>query len=164
TIGRGQFAGAFLRSYPEARAQLHEFDVYAAEQVRTAVHDSLAPPRQVEGAASGFEVVCAADFPDAEFELAALPVDPRGEAELTSEMLQQAHCRLSIGGRLLAATSNPEDQWLHGELRKLFPKVTRRPSDDGVLYLATKNEPLKKLKGHECALAFRDRGRLIQAV
>src|SRR5207302_6985060 len=68
------------------------------------------------------------------------------------------------GGRLLAATSSCDDQWLHGEMRKLFDKVTRRPLEEGVLYLAAKTAPLKKRKNFECEFAFRDQGRLIKAV
>jgi 16S rRNA (guanine1207-N2)-methyltransferase len=93
----------------------------------------------------------------------ALPVDPRGEAELTRDLLQAGHDRLAIGGRLLSATSSPDDQWLHSAMRKLFDKVTRRPSDAGVLYLATKTGPLKKHKNFNCEFAFRDQGRLIKA-
>ena len=62
----------------------------------------------------------------------------QGDGELTREMLQIAHERLVIGGRFLAAIDNPRDQWLHNLLRHMFPKVTRRPGDDGAVYLATK--------------------------
>ena len=34
----------------------------------------------------------------------------------------------------------------------------------GAVYVATKTEPLKKIKNFECEFAFRDRGRLIRAV
>jgi 16S rRNA (guanine1207-N2)-methyltransferase len=49
-------------------------------------------------------------------------------------------------------------------MRNLFDKVTRRPTDTGVLYLATKTAPLKKLKNFDGEFAFRDEGRLIKAV
>src|SRR5262249_28311319 len=75
-----------------------------------------------------------------------------------------AHDRLSIGGRLISATSSEDDQWLHGQMRKLFDKVTRRPQDGGVIYLATKTAPLKKYKNFVCEFAFRDQERLIKAV
>jgi 16S rRNA (guanine1207-N2)-methyltransferase len=141
---------------------LHEFDVFLADEARQFI---AAESANKDGAGEGsVHVVCAADFPDAEFDLAALPVDPRGEAELTRDLLQSAHLRLRLGGRLLAATSNAEDQWLHGELRKLFAKVTRRPTDRGVLYLATRISPLKKVKRFDCEFAFRNGERLIKAV
>jgi 16S rRNA (guanine1207-N2)-methyltransferase len=94
----------------------------------------------------------------------AIPVDPRGEAELTRDLLQAGHDRLTSGGRLLTATSGEDDQWLHGEMRKLFEKVTRRPTEQGVLYLAVKAAPLKKHKNFDCEFAFRDQGRLIKVV
>src|SRR5262249_4464654 len=88
----------------------------------------------------------------------------RGESELTRDLLQSAHEHLTIGGRLISATSSEDDQWLHGEMRKLFEKVTRRPQDEGVVYCATKTAPLKKHKNFDCEFAFRDQGRLIKAV
>jgi 16S rRNA (guanine1207-N2)-methyltransferase len=98
-----------------------------------------------------------------EYDLAALPVSMTGDAELTRELLQQAHERLAIGGRMITATDNPRDTWLHDELRSLFAKVTRMPQDDGVVYSAIKTAPLKKLKDFSCEFAFRDRGRLLKA-
>lgn len=165
TVGRGQFAIAAARGSSTARVVLHEFDVYQADLARQSAMeqggDSASPG---EPQATRVEVVCTPDFPDSEFDLAALPTDPRGEAELTRDLLQQAHERLIEGGRLIATTSNAEDQWLHTEMRRLFAKVTRRPSEAGVLYLAKKDGPLKKRKHFDCEFAFRDQGRLIKAV
>ncbi|OYW13028.1 MAG: hypothetical protein B7Z55_17545 [Planctomycetales bacterium 12-60-4] len=64
---------------------------------------------------------------------------------------------------MIAATDKPEDQWLHAEFKKLFPKVTRRPYDNGVVYLATKTGPPPKRKQFDCEFAFRDGERLIYA-
>ncbi|MSR56557.1 MAG: methyltransferase domain-containing protein [Planctomycetaceae bacterium] len=170
TLGRGQFAIACAQHIVGARVVLHHFDAYLADEARRIVSESYAELTAPGGAggtapaAGGIEIVCTPDFPDAEFDLVALPIDPRGEAELARDLLQNAHCRLREGGRLIAATSNNEDQWLHDELRKLFPKVTRCPSKPGVLYLATKTDPLTKLKHYDCEFAFRDRERLIKAV
>jgi len=153
TLGRGQFAAAILASRPLAQVTCHLFDVYLASETVSHV-----------GAGEGKPIVsCAADFMPEQFELVALPIDPRGEAELTRDLLQAGHERLTIGGRLLAAVSNPDDQWLHGEMRKLFDKVTRLPSQSGVVYRATKTAPLKKIKKFECEFAFRDQGKLIKA-
>jgi 16S rRNA (guanine1207-N2)-methyltransferase len=87
----------------------------------------------------------------------------RGDGELTREMLQAGHARLRIDGCFVAAIDNPKDQWLHDELHKLFPKVTRRPLEQGVLYLATKTARLAKLKSYDAEFAFRDQRRLIYA-
>src|SRR6185295_11361493 len=134
SLGRGQF-GAMAASYAAgAQVVCHFFDAHLAVQAA-----------EFCGAGEGRpSIVCAADFPAGPFDLVAIPVDPRGEAELTRDLLQSGHERLAVGGRLLSATSSSDDQWLHTEMRKLFDKVTRRPSDDGVLYLATKTTPLKK--------------------
>lgn len=174
TLGRGQFAIAAARQ-PGSAVTLHEFDVFLADRARQFADEelgegrgvlqweaSLAPvPGDQEGAV---RIQCAADFATEEFDVAAIPVDPRGDGELTRELLQTAFLRLPIGGRFCAATSNNEDQWLHDELRKLYPKVTRKPERAGVLYLATKEGPLKKEKHFEDEFAFRDRERLIKAV
>ncbi len=149
SLGRGQFAQVAGSYLPAANFVCQFFDSYLAHQA---------------GAGEGRPGIrCSADFPEEPFDLVALPVDPRGEAEFARDLLQAAHERLVIGGRLLSATSSPDDQWLHAEMRKLFDKVTRRPADAGVLYLATKTAPLKKRKNFACEFAFRDQGRLIQA-
>lgn len=164
SLGRGQFAAAAARQIPNARVTLHELDVYLADEARRFLEQEAGIEGWAGEGNGKTRVVCSADFPDDEFDLAALPVDFRGDAELTRDLLQAAHSRLAIGGRLLSATGNPEDQWLHNELRKMFPKVTRRPSETGVLYLATKIAPLKKLKHYDAEFAFRDCGQLIKAV
>jgi len=174
TLGRGQFAVAAARD-TSRQVTLHEFDIYLAEQARKFIDEELGEGRgalQWESSLASYaadrpgeiRIQCAADFAEEEFDIAAVPVDPRGEAELTRELLQTAYLRLRIGGRLCAATSNNEDQWLHDELRKLFSKVTRRPERSGVLYLATKEGPLKKEKLFADEFAFRDRERLIKAI
>ena len=78
------------------------------------------------------------------------------------ETLQMGHERLAQGGRLVASIDYARDQWLHEQLRRMFAKVTRRQSDSGVVYLATKTDPLRKLKNYAAEFAFRDGERLIQ--
>jgi 16S rRNA (guanine1207-N2)-methyltransferase len=159
SLGRGQFAQVAASYYTQAHVICHFFDAYLAEQ-------ALQHCGAGQGSAGQGKpvIVCAADFPEGPFDVVAIPVDPRGESELTRDLLQAGHERLAIGGRLLSATSTKDDQWLHGEMQKLFEKVTRRPMDDGVLYLATKTASLKKRKNFACEFAFRDQGRLIKAV
>lgn len=107
---------------------------------------------------------CQPDFPDEEVDLAAIVTSRFGESELTRDLLQQAYSRLAIGGRLVASTDNHEDQWLHAELKRLFPKVTRRPyKKRGTVYLATRVDEPVKIKNFDCEFAFRDQGRLISA-
>lgn len=152
--GRGQFAAAAAERFPGARVLLHYLDVFASQQAE----------QDLQLQQSTAQVVCSADFPEEEFDLFAMPVSMKGDAELTRDLLQAGHQRLALGGRLIASTRNSEDQWLHEELRKLFPKVTRRPTDQGTIYLATKTAPLKKLKNFECEFAFRDQERLVKAI
>src|SRR5260370_34292051 len=136
SLGRGQFAQVAAAYLPGADVVCHFLDSYLAAQA-------------VEHCGSGErlpKIVCAADFPEGPFDLVAIPVDPRGEAELTRDLLPAGHELLSLGGRLLSATSVADDQWLHGEMRKLFGKVTRAPTESGGVYRATKEVPLNKHK------------------
>lgn len=152
SVGRGQFAIAASERYPESQVTCHFMDIFYAEAT------------QALATLTNLKVVCTAEFPTGPFSHAAIPVRSSGDAELTRERLQAAHVALEIGGRLITVTDNEDDTWLHGEMRKLFTKVTRRPVDKGVVYLATKTEPLKKIKHYECLFAYRDQGRLIQLV
>ena len=113
---------------------------------------------EVAAEAAAVRTVVSTDLPTDPVDLVAFTVSKAGEAELVRDLLQQGHERLEIGGRLVAASDHPRDQWLHTELRKLFPKVTRRPMETGVVYLATKREPLKKLKNFACEFSVHDRG------
>ena len=169
SLGRGQFAQTAASYFPQAQVVCQFFDTYLAEEARqhcgVATGGIATGGAGQGGAAEGKPViVCAADFPMGPFDLVVIPIDPRGESELARDLLQSGHERLGAGGRLFSAMSNCDDQWLHDEMRKLFDKVTRRPLDEGVLYLATKTAELKKHKNFECEFAFRDQERLIKAV
>ena len=155
TLGRGQFAQLAAEYAPRRSVVCHCFDFYDA----TAANDFF-------GAGEGKpQVDCTPDFRHEQFDLAVFPIDPRGEMELARDILQSGFDRLKIGGTLLAATSNPEDQWLHGELKKMFDKVTRQPQKKiGVLYRGVKTGELKKHKNFDCEFAFRDLGRLFRIV
>lgn len=152
--GRGQFAAAASHHFADAKVVLHYLDLFSAEQAE----------QEHKLTQSRVTVICSADFPDEEFDLFAIPVSVKGDAELTRDLMQMGHERLAIGGRLIASTRNSDDQWLHEELRKLFPKVTRRPTEQGTVYLATKTAPLKKRKDFSCEFAFRDGERLVKAI
>jgi 16S rRNA (guanine1207-N2)-methyltransferase len=152
TAARGEFARTYVSAHPGATAACWFLDVYQRDQT-AAAGEPLA----------GLELLCTPDPPDGPFDVVAWAFGFRGETELKREMLQEGHLRLALGGRYLASTDNADDQWLHTELKKLFPKVTRRPYDHGVLYLATKTAELAKRKSYECEFAFRDQERLLQA-
>jgi 16S rRNA (guanine1207-N2)-methyltransferase len=151
--GLAQFAAAAARALPDAVVSCTYLDLYRATLAREHCGDS--PPN--------LRIECAADLSADEADIVALPLSANGEAELTRDLLQSAHTRLRLSGKLFTTTNNQNDIWLDGQLCKLFRNVERRPSATGVLYVATKTEPLKKLKNFSCEFAFRDRGRLIRA-
>jgi 16S rRNA (guanine1207-N2)-methyltransferase len=108
-------------------------------------------------------IECAADFVGEEADVVALPLSAHGEAELTRDLIQAGHLCLKQKGRLYAATDNRNDTWLDEQLRKLFRKLECRRMANGVLYVGTKTDPLRKIKDYSCEFAFRDGGRLIRA-
>jgi 16S rRNA (guanine1207-N2)-methyltransferase len=154
SLGRGQFAAAAAKNRLSAAVCCSFLDL-AARNLAETFYPQL-PPNL------GFE--CRADFPEEEFDLFVLPITASGDAELVRDMLQSGLVRLRSGGKMFVATDNRTDSWLHDELRKLFPKVTRCPAKKGTLFITTKMEPPRKLKNYECQFAFRDEGRLIQAI
>ncbi len=152
--GLAQLAAAAARRFSSATVYCHYLDLYPAQQAR----------RYADNALANLTIGCSSDFPPQTVDLAALPFSQRGEAELTRELLQEAHRRLESGGFLLASTDNPHDRWLHEEMRTLFATVTRRASPLGTVYLARRDRPLKRVRNFRCEFAFRDRGRMIHAV
>lgn len=151
SAGWGQFAVEFARRHPQSQVRLYFFDVYHQQSTRAA-HEPWP---------ENLELDCQPDFLPQPVDLAVVACQRRGDAEWTRDLVQSAADRLQIGGRLVASIDNPDDQWLHTELRTLFRKVTRRPTRTGVVYLVTKTQPLKKLRSFECEFAFRDQGRLL---
>lgn len=152
--GLAQLAAAAARKFSRAAVYCHYLDLYQAEKARHYVGNDLA----------NLALGCSSDFPPQSVDLAALPVSAQGDAELTRDLLQEAHQRLKTGGVLLTSTDNPHDRWLHEEMRTLFATVTRRESPQGTVYLARRDRPLKRLRKFRCEFVFRDCGRLIHAV
>jgi 16S rRNA (guanine1207-N2)-methyltransferase len=152
--GVAQLAAAAARRFPGATVYCHYLDLYQAEQARRHAGNDL----------KNLTLGCSSDFPPQSVDLAALPLSSQGDAELTQELLQEAHQRLKVGGVLIASTDNSHDRWLHGEMRNLFAVVTRRESPQGTVYLARRDRPLKRVRNFRCEFVFRDRGRLIHAV
>ncbi|MCA9054940.1 MAG: hypothetical protein KDA75_13960, partial [Planctomycetaceae bacterium] len=151
SLGRGQLAFEFSERFPAATVRCWFLDLYPADETR----DLLAEQ------GSEIEVVCAADLPDAECDLVAIPCSRGGESELTRDLLQQGFQRLSNGGTLLAAVDNPKDTWLHHEVEKLQKGLTRIPSRWGVAYRLVKKSPLKRVRDFSCEFAFRDGDNLV---
>lgn len=151
TAGRGQFARELAAANPHLVVTCLFLDLYQLQQSQR--EDATALPNLLR--------LCQSDFPAEETDLAVVFCAARGIAELSRDLLQQAFSRLPIKGRLMAAIDNPDDQWLHGEMQKLFPKVTREPEEDGVVYAAVKSSAAAKLKNFDAEFVFRDQDRLI---
>ena len=151
TAGRGQFARELAAEKPQVSVTCLFLDQYQRQQSER--DDAIQLPN--------LQRVCQPDLPADEVDLAIVFCSAHGIAELSRDLLQQAHDRLAKRGRLIASIDNPEDQWLHDELHKLFDKVTREPSDEGVVYSAIKSGPLTKHKNFDAEFVFRDRDRLI---
>lgn len=154
SLSRGQFATAVANRAPGIEVTCFFLDVFLAKQARNEI--ALHP--------GSVSVLCETDFPEGPFDTIALPFRKNGEAELTRDLLQQAHERLTIGGRVIASTDNPHDEWLHDQLQLLFGKITKRPDPRGVVYLANKTEPLRRVRDFTANFAFRDGKRLIHVV
>ena len=157
SAGRAQFAVAYALENPNAAVNCWFLDVFHKTQSDFRISEDGPPP-------ANLSLCCQPDLPDHEADLVAFAFKKGGEAELTRDLMQQGFLRLVEGGRMVVSTDNDEDQWIHTQLRELFPKVTRRPiPKQGTLYFATKVGPNKKIRNFDCEFAFRDKGRLIYA-
>src|SRR5262249_40405597 len=150
TVGRAQFATEYVRRNQGTNVSCWLLDLYQMQQIQSA--------RQL---AANARLLCSADPPPDEVDLAAWAFTKGGNAELVRDMLQIGHERLAIGGQFVCTSDNPRDKWLHELLQDLFPKVGRHASDTGILYTTTKAAPLKKHKEYAAEFAFRDGDRLI---
>jgi 16S rRNA (guanine1207-N2)-methyltransferase len=157
TAGQGQFPAAAAHHGEQAGWKTpvlcHTYDDFLSRRVRNATFAAPFP-----------EVVCGADFPPGEFDSIALAVDHRAATELTRDVVQSGAISLRDGGRMLAAVGKADDTFLHDELKKYFPKVTRNVSPRGVLYMATKAGPPKKVKNFAAEFTFKDGERVIRLV
>ncbi|MGN6547698.1 MAG: methyltransferase [Aureliella sp.] len=149
--GRGQLADALLERSGSAEITAWYLDLHQAELARGALSDAV-------------RVECLPDLPEQSFDLVAFPVLMRGEAELTRDLLQQAHSRLKDGGTLAASVDNPRDKWLREQLEPMFDKVTCIDAPQGRVYLGRKTKPLKKLRNFSAEVVFRDEENLIKLV
>jgi len=157
SLGRGQLA-AELAALPAVTSVACWFvDTYVAQDTREwcDLNQEITQP---------LEIVAQTDLPEGPFDGVAIPSSHRGEGELVRELFQQAAERLVPGGWLACGVDNPEDRWIHDELRKLFKKVRRDAHHHGVVYLATRDAPPKRLRNFRAEYAFRDSGNLVKVV
>jgi 16S rRNA (guanine1207-N2)-methyltransferase len=153
SAGLAQFAAEAAQSLESATVSCLYLDQYRANLARD----------YCRGLSVKFQIICESDLPDGEADIVALPFSANGEAELSRDLIQSGHLRLRVNGKIYTSTENRKDTWLRDQLGRMFRKVERRPSSKGVLYIATKTEPLKRIRNFGCEFAFRDCGRLIRA-
>ncbi len=152
--GRGQSGWHAQSLCPDGQVTLWYVDAFRADQARFAARESKIP----------VNVVCSSNLPEEMVQLALIPVLMRGEAEMTREVLQQAHQRLEQGGCLIASVNNPKDHWLQTQMQTVFDKVHCQQFKTGWVYTATKKNDLKKTRRFIAEVSFRDQERLIPFV
>lgn len=164
SFGRAQTAEWFARSVADSQVTcwyLDQFHAFRASEHMMMSDEKGGPAKSLP---ANIEIACTADLPIKEYQLAFVPLVSSGEAELSRDFLQQMFHQLSIGGRLIVSVDNPDDRWLHDQMKSFEKSVKVRKFDDAVVYMVDKKTPLKKLKDFSCELAFRDCEELIQLI
>lgn len=154
SLGRAQFGRWYAEKYSDSKVVCLFWDIYQAHRAKT-LTDALP---------ENLDILCAADPPQDEFDLVAMPLTQGGEAELTRDLMQSAYQQLRLGGQMITTVDNPRDTWLRGEMQRLFEKVTHQAGQGGMVYRGTKRRPLKKLKDFRSEFKFRDGEHLISVL
>jgi 16S rRNA (guanine1207-N2)-methyltransferase len=100
--------------WPGAQLSWFHFDAYVGAKVKDVLRHNFA---------DDVDVVVAEDLPPGEFGLVALPFPRNSEALLMRDILEAAHDRLAIGGRLVASTEGGPDA-LRKAIEKVFGNAT----------------------------------------
>ncbi|MDZ4849520.1 MAG: methyltransferase [Pirellulaceae bacterium] len=145
SVGRGQAAEQLAIDRSDAEVVCWYLDGYQANLAKQHV-DPL----------PNLTIACEADWPAGECDLTIIPISKGGEAELTRDVLQSAYHHLVIGGYLVASVDNPQDRWLHEQLKNYEKSVKVRSFEDAIVYFIQKTTELKKIKDFTCELSFRD--------
>ena len=152
TAGRAQFAAAYAQKHPAVGVACWLLDLYQQEQARL-THQPFPQNLQLH---------CTPDPPEEPFEVVAWAFGRQGDGELVRETLQIGHERLTPGGQMIVAIDYPRDQWIYEQMQRMFAKVSRRQTEQGAVYRATKVTALRKRKNYAAEFAFRDGERLVQ--
>lgn len=170
TAGRAQIARFLAQSRPRTSVECYFLDAYQLDLGRYALEsDRFARPKL-----ENLTWRCSADLVEpapadraATFDVVALPLSSRGDAELTREQLQQAYQALRPDGLLLAATDNPRDVWLLEMAQSLGGKVRRYGAaegiEDGAVYVVRATGPLRRPRDFTAEVVFRDGEKLLHA-
>lgn len=116
------------RLFPTAEVHLFELDSYERSRaLRTARANEI----------STVQTHLQSDLPKNDYDWVCLPASQSGDAILCGDLLRQAFHALRPRGKLLAATDNRRDRWLHGRIRDVFGDVTiYRRDRSGIVYIA----------------------------
>jgi len=146
----------------EARPELN-FTFFTPEHFfyRTLQHYHSESTAETASGQGRVSLVCASDPPERLFDEVLFPTLSGDSSELAQDLLQTAHQRLRSGGRLIVSTNNPKDRWIQGQLKSLFSAVVVNKYKHGVVCIATKSSPLKKVRGFRARSAFRLGDRLV---
>jgi len=106
-------------------------------------------------------IACAADPPEQTYSCAVFPTLTGDSSEVAQEMFQTLHSRLQPGGKLFVSTNNPKGKWLETQLKALFATVEIRKSFHGVLFVATRAQPLKKTRGFRARFSIRHQDQVL---
>jgi 16S rRNA (guanine1207-N2)-methyltransferase len=109
----------------------------------------------------GCRIVCAAEPPPGPWDSVVFPTFAGDPSEAAQELFQTLHTQLKTGGRLFVSTNNPRDRWIQAQLRPLFHPVEVRKLPRGVLCIATRTTPLRKLRGFHARFGFRHHDRVL---
>ncbi len=101
------------------------------------------------------QLVCAADLPEGEFDDVMFATSSGDSSDVAQEMFQAVHQRLRSGGKFFVSTNNPKDRWVQSQLKTLFPKVDVRKFKHGVVCVADRTAPLKKVRGFRARFDYR---------
>lgn len=114
-----------------------------------------------EASEDGCRIICAAEPPPGPWDSVVFPTFAGDPSEAAQELFQTLHTQLRAGGRLIVSTNNPRDRWIQTQLRPLFHPVEVRKLPRGVLCIATRSTPLKKLRGFHARFGFRHHDRVL---
>ncbi len=153
SLGRSQVAESLAESRPDADVFSWYLDGYQADLARKHCREL-----------ANLQILCQADWPEREIDLAVIALSKAGEAELSRETIQSAYHRLKTNGWLVVAVDNASDRWVHELLKGYAKSVKVRPFEDAMVYRIEKTTPLKKIKDYSCELSFRDCDETIQLV
>ncbi|MFM7056273.1 MAG: class I SAM-dependent methyltransferase [Planctomycetota bacterium] len=111
--------------------------------------------------ATGCHIVCGADPPEGTWQTIVFPTFTTDSSEAAQELFQTLHSRLEPGGRLFVSTNNPRDRWVRTQLRQLYSPVEVRKLPRGVVCVALRSLPLRKLRGFHARFGFRVHDRVL---